>query len=170
MSKYQVGQKIVVTNIPPYSRWSDHNKVRPNFVQIEILQTELEAKGEWDDKIENIGILGKGSDSYMYGYNYPKTVSNWVRHCPDEEFNKLSEEEKTKMCEDLVWYDVATYQCPALPEAIIKQFPEVEFEFCEKHQVLQYKNGQKCFYCKMNFEPKDRVVMNTNEHAWKGWY
>lgn len=176
--KLMVGHKLILTNITPYGVFG-HNETPPKFISIEIVEINLPNKGEFTNTEGSDGVLAKGSDGYMYGKNYPtrnegRGDSSWARHCSDSDFEKLSEEDKDSMVEDLVWFDVAEYQCPSLPK-FVEAFPDVSLRFCETHQKLYYEPGE-CFYCKYITNPggvvfhQGRVTMTPEKHSWVGWY
>lgn len=170
----KIGDKFILVNKAPYHFFTGHNtKNIPQFIEVEVIEQKENVPGEFTNKKEgNTGFIAKGSDGYFYGYNYPRYNEGfgntiWTRHCSDDAFDKLSEEEKDKMVKDYLWTDVTLFQCPALP-AFANNF-SIKILFCEKHQNLYYENT-KCFYCEHIPNAKKEVTLNINEHKWLGWY
>jgi hypothetical protein len=168
--KLKIGQKVVVINEIPYSHLIGHNKKPTRFIEIEVIEEKKNVPGEFDGKEIHTGYLGKGSDNYMYGYNYPTANQGggntaWVRHCSDEEWYKLSKNEKDEMVKDYLWSDITHYQCPA--EATFCKNKDY-IQYCEKHQQ-HYYTDEGCFRCKYNLK-SPKVHMNMEEHNWPGWF
>ena len=162
----EIGTKIVAISEVPYHPFIGHNERSAKFIEIEVIE-ERTGKGEFTGK-ESKGYLGKGSDGYLYGYNYPHTNEGysstpWIRFCPDEEFNKLTEDEKNEIVKDYMWHDIIHYQCPAKANFCKDK---TYISYCEIHQHHYYN---ECFRCKHDLgSPK--IIMNMQEHNWKGWY
>lgn len=168
----KLGDKFVLTNVPPYFGYGmGHNTKDPMFIEIQITEEKINVPSIYDESDRSgRGYIALGSDGHMYCYNYPYHSCsfdiNWTRWMPDNEFDKLSEKEKNDLVKNYLWFDVIGYQCPVKP--VFADRFSIKICFCEKHQNLFYE-GNECFYCKRNFTPKDRVVMNTLEHAFIGW-
>lgn len=164
----KIGDKRLVVNIAPYHHFTGHNDTPVKFVELEVVE-ECVGKGEHTGD-EGEGFLAKGSDGYMYGYNYPHVNEGhgstvWMRHMPDDEFLALSEQEKSALVEDLMWPDMTMFQCPA--EAVVARDKDY-IEYCETHQHHFY-TAKGCSHCKFNLKTPE-VKMNMEEYAWIGWY
>lgn len=164
-----IGDQHILVNTAPYI-YGQHNDIIAKHITIEIVEEHHDAKGEFTGK-EGTGYLAKGSDGYMYGYNYPHINEGfssgvWVRHMPDEEFNNLSRDEKDKLVEDFLWHDVEKYQCPEKASfAVGKDF----IDFCPDHQKHFYvRTG--CIWCKNMPEYRPDIIMNMDDYNWAGWY
>lgn len=170
----KIGDKFILVNRAPYSYFVGRNtKVIPKFIEVEVIEQKDNVPGEFTEKTEDhTGFIAKGSDGYIYSYNYPRYNEGygetiWTRYCSDDEFTKLSEEEKNKMVKDYIWVDVTRYQCPSLPK-FANNF-SIKILFCEKHQNLYYENSA-CFYCKHIPDFRHEETLNIQEHKWLGWY
>lgn len=165
----KTGDKFILINHPPYV-FGIKNGNEVKTIIVEIIEERNDAKGEFTGN-EGKGYLAKGSDGYTYGYNYPHINEGfsdgvWTRYIPDEEFLKLSPEDKEKLVEDYLWHDFTKYQCPAKAVFAIN---EDFVDYCEAHQQYFY-NRKGCFYCKHMPEHRPKIIMNMEEHNWKGWY
>ena len=164
-----IGDKFILANHAPYS-FGVTNKKEVTFITVEVVQKHEDAKGEFTGKV-GTGYTALGSDGYTYSFNYPhinEGFSNtaWIRYMPDEEFSKLSTEDKEKLVEDYLWLDVTNFQCPAKAVfAINNDF----IEYCESHQRHFYTR-KGCFYCKHMPDYRPEIEFNMEEHRWIGWY
>lgn len=152
-------------------KWYSRNENPVKHIVLEVISEHDDAVGEFDGRI-GTGYIAKGSDGYLYGFNYPDINQGfgntpWVRYISDKGFANLSEEEKDEIIEDYIWQDITHYQCPA--EA--KFVEPLDFiSYCEFHQHHYYiRKG--CSRCKLsNGKKLNSVTMNMKEHAWEGWY
>ena len=164
-----VGNKIMCVNVAPYHRFLGHSDKLPKFIELEVIEKKENVPYDYGDKTGE-GFLAKGSDGHLYGYDYPRVGcglgnTSWVRYCPDEEFEKLTEEEKDILVKDMLWIDVTLFQCPKP----VKRFVDTEYiQFCESHQRHFY-TVCGCVYCKHDL-PKPEITLNIAQHRWVGWY
>lgn len=168
----KIGDIFVLTNTAPYHHLTGHNSKEPKFIQVKIIEEKYPDAAAIAAGHDSVGYLAKGSDWYIYGFRYPHEYTgfgdpSWIRYCPNEEFAKLSNDEKNKLCSDLVWHDVVKFQCPGKP--IFADKFDRKIEFCEKHQLIHYTDGH-CFYCKRIPDHTRKVIMNLEEHKFIGWY
>ena len=168
----KIGDEHILVNERPYSIWFEnyHNKIAPKFIKIKIIKRRENVLGEFSGKICGEGFLAKGSDGYMYEYNYIRYhegygIRGWSRYITDEDFEKLSE--KDALIEDYLWHDITNFQCPAKPK-IIEKF-DVGIEFCEVHQKIFYERTG-CLNCKHAPVKRFQTKLNMHEHSWIGWY
>lgn len=167
----KIGDKIVITNTPPYSFLCGVNKEKePKIISIEIYRQIFNVPGEFTGKLKFTGYVAKGEDGYEYSYNYPTGNEGygdtcWSRYIENEEFKLLSEEEKHKFVEDYLWLEIELFKCPAKPKFLNKyKF----MRYCKKHQKCFYIN-EGCFECTYSLkEPKEKL--NLIKHKWIGWY
>lgn len=155
----KIGKKYVLVSKSPYGMFDHNTEQTPKIIEIEVIGC-IEKPNKLD-----VDYIARGSDGYMY-----KNIESheaWERHCTDADFNRLTEKEKDDLVKDYIWFDVVGYQCPAKPK-FANQFA-VKIKWCEKHQQLYY-DWHHCFYCKRMPDFKRRVIMNTKEHSWLGWY
>ena len=168
--KLKIGSKHVLTNVAPYNPYSGHNNKKiPVFIEVEVIE-EREGEGEFTGKVSE-GYICKGSDGYLYGFNYPNVNEGYGNTCfhrwlPDEEFLALPHEEAEKFINEYHWQDVTHFQCPAAPK-FMKNYPYLSY--CDLHQQM-YQKDESCFYCKYAKKYGPRVKMNMRNHAWFGWY
>lgn len=166
----KIGDKRIVTNEPPYGMFGINSVGSVKFITIEVIE-EKEGKGEFSGKT-CVGFLGKGSDGRLYGYNYPtmnESFNNtiWIPYISEENFKKLSIDEKDAFVKDYHWFDVTTYQVPKAPKFIV-DFDILEF--CQTHQHLFYKNDG-CWRCNHNLKmDPDKVIKDQPEYRWQGWF
>lgn len=156
-----IGRKFILTNTPPYGMFGHNDKIKPLFIEIEV-KSNFTFVDEYNETRDS--FLADGNDGYKYRFMQNGV---WERNCSDEDFEKLSEEEKDRMVKDLFWRDVILFQCPALPD-FYADF-SAKLKFCETHQNLFYEE-KECFYCKKIPDFRRNVQMNLEEHKWLGWY
>ena len=67
----KIGDRFILTNIPPYSMWYKdyHNKRKPKFIWIEIKKISFDVLGEFSGEPVGNGFLAVGSDGFDYEYN-----------------------------------------------------------------------------------------------------
>lgn len=166
--KFEIGSKLVLVNRTPYGFFG-HNEKPVKFITVEIIELRNTGTCEYTGKaIEALCALAKGSDDYLYGYNW-KTVGGgfsdtpWVRYIPNEDFQTLSEFEKDIFVKDYIWHDVTGWQCPPVPK-LVEMYPFLHY--CDKHQQLYYT---ECDYCGLNLSKRE-IELNQEEHSWVGWY
>ncbi len=166
----KIGQKFILINEAPYHHLSGHNDRPVKFIIVEVIEVKENVPGEFDHKKTGIGYLAKGYDGYLYGYDYPRlnqgySTTAWVRHCTDEEFNKLTRHQKDEMVKDYIWVDIINYQCPEIAYFC----KDKEFiSYCKKHQYHYYINNG-CWRCAHDM-PDPKIFVNMTEHNWTGWY
>lgn len=84
-----------------------------NDLSEEITVTEsVTGLGEFTGNVYD-GYIGKTASGRTFGYNYPTANEGygetmWMPYLPDEEFEELSEEEKTKFVEHYFWKDTSS--------------------------------------------------------------
>jgi len=165
----KIGDQFLLVAPAPYTMFGGHEEDPGSFITVTVTE-ELDSEGEFTGE-KGKGYLAKGSDGYNYGYNYPRVnegygTTPWCRYMPDKEFLALSTEDKDKLVAEYLWSDVTKFQCPK--ECFESQ--KLDFiSFCETHQKHYYVR-KGCFYCKHIPDHKNQVVMNEDDHSWKGWY
>lgn len=88
MSRDRVEQKIVATNIPPYSRWSGHNEIKPNIDEsLEKVLFDLPVIYDGNNTVDNVATT-------LFLRKFFEYVKNSKNHL------KITEEGK-------VWWDDA---------------------------------------------------------------
>ena len=168
--RFKLNQKVIAINNAPYHHFTGHNEEETSFIEIEIIKIIKNVPGEFNPKETGTGYLGKGSDGFDYGFNYPTINQSygdtkWTRYCSDNDFDKLSKNKKDAMVKDYIWHDITSFQCPAIAKFCKNKN---YIDYCKKHQHHFYKK-QGCFRCKHNLtEPE--TIMNMTEHNWTGWY
>lgn len=145
MSKLFIGKKLVLVNNPPYIQI---NKKPLMVVEIEIIEKKEDVPGEFSGKEEYTGFIAKGSDGYLYSYNFPRANEGfsdtcWHRYMADNDFLALSEEDKNRLTSQYLWFDVVNYYRGIIPKFMLK-YPYVKA--CTKHKTWIY-DGDSCFDC-----------------------
>jgi hypothetical protein len=165
----KLNDKLLLIKRPPHL-FGIKNENEVKSITIEIVEKRDDAKGEFSGKTVT-GYIAKGSDGYLYGYNYPEIHEGfggglWVRYTSNEEFLELSTEEQERFIEDYLWHDVTKFQFPAQATFAVN---EDFIDYCEKHQRHFYTR-KGCFYCHFMPDKQPETIMNMKEHKWKSWY
>src|SRR6056297_3322271 len=121
-----INDKFVLVSTAPYHHFTGVNETRIKFIEVIIVKRIENIPYEFDPNEFGTGYLAKGSDGYMYGYDYPRYGGSWTRYIPDDKFDLLPEEEKDIFIEDLIWNDITIYQCPK------------KAAFCENLDYIEY--------------------------------
>lgn len=156
MCKLFVGKKLVLVNNPPHFKL---NKYPLTVVEIEITEQKDNVPGEFSGKTDNTGYVAKGSDGYLYSYNYPRANEGfsdtcWHRHMEDDAFIALSAVDKDRLISQYIWFDVTSCYRGIIPKFMLK-YPYVKS--CAKHKTWLY-DGDKCFYCLVEESKKEKTV------------
>ncbi len=149
----KIGDKRVIC----YNNTDCFNYVLPDknnfdYVLLNIIENKT-GIGEFSKESVN-GFLAEGSDSYLYGYNYPIASegffsgSVWTRYMPikykNKKFEELSDQEKDKLIDKFIWRDISILEFENKPVKLLEKYDFLNY--CEKHNLIYYKPD--CWRCK----------------------
>lgn len=164
----KIGEKRIVVSEIPFGVLGKNE----NLPKIKILDCveEKQSKGEFTGK-EGIGYIFKDSEGHLYGFNYPEinetfTGNVFTRFMRDQDYLKLSDEEKDKLLDYFYWYDIKDVYLPK-PLSFTKDLNFISF--CHEHLRYHYNTIDGCKWCKHGLPHKkenlNKIIKNTSH-----WY
>lgn len=122
-----------------------------DYVSLKIIKN-MTGIGEFSGKPIK-GFLAEGSDSYLYGYNYPIagegffSGSTWTRYrlikYKNRTFEELSDQEKDRLIDKFIWRDVSIIEFRNKPIELLRKYSFLNY--CKKHSLVYY--GRYCQRC-----------------------